>query len=392
MLDSSSQKVLDIYSRVNPSDHSNTDIDEVLLRLYNNHLHLPRSFFRDKILLDCGCGSGHPAKVLSQLGAKVYAFDYDLKSLQNLSNQDFSKSSYIPQSVQFSFDQLGVSSPFEIDSFDIINCIGVLHHLSDPYLSLRRILNLAKDSGSIAILGFGEQTPSVQHLLLKYIVRLFKDSFESLEDCVLHLFPEYLERCTNHGRRSLNAVIHDQIINPQHNYLCASKVIRECELQGFSLLTRCPPPSGLFGDSPKSKDNVIMDEEIIKSSDLILSAHSEPDIKINSFNSNFTNSSWECLQSIGSLLSGDSDKVSTAVSPSMLLKNFDGILSDQPVEANTYNNLSSYLEEIQRLLKICQTNSLPELKEFLSETKILFKGSSGINIVYYVFERRACTD
>lgn len=104
----------------------------------------PRSaeFFRDRLLLDVGAGSGRHSHVASQVGANVVAVDFG-------SSIDVARRNLPPSvlTVQADAERL----PFGPATFDIVMSIGVLHHLPDPERALRSVTTYIAPLGYLRI-------------------------------------------------------------------------------------------------------------------------------------------------------------------------------------------------------------------------------------------------
>lgn len=100
----------------------------------------PADFFKDKLVLECGCGAGPDTEVLLKLGAKVVAVDLAglEKARHNLKNHEN------VQLVQGDITDL----PFKPKSFDIVFCHRVIQHTPNPAHTLDHILSFVKDDGA----------------------------------------------------------------------------------------------------------------------------------------------------------------------------------------------------------------------------------------------------
>jgi SAM-dependent methyltransferase len=101
--------------------------------------------FRGKSFLDAGCGIGRNSRWPLEAGASSgYAFDFDERTVQvarnNLKN--------FPQcEVHFkSIYDLGLR-----DRFDVVFCIGVIHHLERPREAIESLVAAAKPGGKIIV-------------------------------------------------------------------------------------------------------------------------------------------------------------------------------------------------------------------------------------------------
>jgi SAM-dependent methyltransferase len=99
-------------------------------------------WFRDRLVLDVGAGSGRHSYEAHRLGARVTAVDVGDAihvARRNLPPEILT--------VQADAEEL----PFEDASFDLVLAIGVLHHLPDPRRALGSLARLVRPGGYIHI-------------------------------------------------------------------------------------------------------------------------------------------------------------------------------------------------------------------------------------------------
>jgi len=107
------------------------------------------SFFRDKLVLDVGCGAGRHTYYAAKFGAEVVAVDLSKAVEAAYKNtRQFSKV-HVIQAEIYSF-------PFR-EEFDYIFCIGVLDHLPDPQQAFEKIVGLLKPKSLISIWVYGRK-------------------------------------------------------------------------------------------------------------------------------------------------------------------------------------------------------------------------------------------
>jgi len=116
--------------------------------------------FKNKKVIDAGCGAGRHSYFLAKYGAEVTAFDFSPRAVQaartnlgrhpnvNVVQEDIY---HLPDSWQ--------------DRFDIVLCIGVLHHLPDPREGFRQLLKIVKPGGMIAIWVYGKRDNKMAQVL-----------------------------------------------------------------------------------------------------------------------------------------------------------------------------------------------------------------------------------
>jgi SAM-dependent methyltransferase len=101
-------------------------------------------FFRDKRVLDAGCGSGRFAYHAAKCGAEVWAIDVGPAiEVTKRNTQNAGDVRLVQADVH--------ALPFAPETFDFIYSLGVLHHLPDPEAAFRGLLPFLKPSGEIQI-------------------------------------------------------------------------------------------------------------------------------------------------------------------------------------------------------------------------------------------------
>lgn len=108
----------------------------------------PRDFENKKVL-DAGCGMGRNSYWSLKYGAKeLVAFDFDKRSVavtkKNLSC--------------FNNARVEFGSIYEMswqDKFDIVFCIGVIHHLENPKKAIKNLIKAVRPGGKVLIWVYG---------------------------------------------------------------------------------------------------------------------------------------------------------------------------------------------------------------------------------------------
>lgn len=96
-----------------------------------------------KLVLDVGCGMGRFAEVATRWGAKVIGIDLSVAAevaAHNLQDRDF---------LAMQADVMML--PFELETFDCIYSIGVLHHTPDCEKAFKNLPQYLKPGGTLAV-------------------------------------------------------------------------------------------------------------------------------------------------------------------------------------------------------------------------------------------------
>lgn len=103
----------------------------------------PVEFFKNKTVLECGCGAGPDTEILLSLGCKVVSAD--------LAGVDIAKRN-VNDNPNVQFVQTSITDlPLKKKSFDIVFCHRVLQHTPDPEKTLTYILQFVKDEGAVFV-------------------------------------------------------------------------------------------------------------------------------------------------------------------------------------------------------------------------------------------------
>jgi len=103
----------------------------------------PSHFFKNKAILECGCGAGPDTEILLSLGARVIAVD--------MAGVDIAKKNIgINDNVQFIQASI-LDLPLKMKSFDIVFCHRVLQHTPNPAETLSYLLKFVKENGAVFI-------------------------------------------------------------------------------------------------------------------------------------------------------------------------------------------------------------------------------------------------
>jgi SAM-dependent methyltransferase len=111
---------------------------------------LSPAFFRDKLVLDAGCGTGGFAAYAAEFGARqVLAMDIS-GSVEVAAN-------HLNDHPTLSVIQGSIESPPLTGGMDFIFSIGVIHHLESPSAGIRSLARLLRPGGTLFVWVYGRE-------------------------------------------------------------------------------------------------------------------------------------------------------------------------------------------------------------------------------------------
>lgn len=126
-----------------------------------------KTFFKDKLVLDAGCGMGRHTYYAGKYGAEVIGFDLsEAVEVANKNTKDFQNVHILQADIYH--------LPFRKELFDYIFCIGVLHHLPDPERGFRELIQLMKENSLISIWVYGRKHNFAAIYIYEPIIKVTK--------------------------------------------------------------------------------------------------------------------------------------------------------------------------------------------------------------------------
>jgi len=108
-------------------------------------------------MLDIGCGDGLLARRLAAIGGRVQAIDVDMDSIDRARQHDRATS------VQYVHGDF-LRSDIPPESIDAVVCVAALHHM-DEAVALRRMRDLVRPGGTVAVVGLARGSTPADLLL-----------------------------------------------------------------------------------------------------------------------------------------------------------------------------------------------------------------------------------
>lgn len=150
---------------------------------FADHSPMPPEYYRDKLVLDLGCGEGRHAFCAAEQGARVVGVDLS-RSVELAAE----RSAAFPEA---SFVQADVYHlPFRPGAFDVAYSIGVLHHTPRPLDSFMAMRRLVRPGGLVSAWVYGLQQMSwlyrLSHMTwLRPLVRLLPSPLQRVCSLVI---------------------------------------------------------------------------------------------------------------------------------------------------------------------------------------------------------------
>ena len=205
-------------------------------------------YFKDKVVLEAGCGKGRHAQIISQAGAaQVYAIDIGeavdvaYRNVGQLPNVHI---------IQADICNLPFAEPF-----DFAFSVGVLHHMSSPGQGFASICGHLKDNGSVLVWVYGRENngwliyvinpirlaitskmPAAPLKILSFLVALpvfilSKFIYKPYCDLRRHLkflpdlfYSRYMSYIARFDFSEIHHIVFDHLVAPVSNYLKQEEV------------------------------------------------------------------------------------------------------------------------------------------------------------------------
>lgn len=285
------QKVENMYKKY-PYPSPSTDASQT-----NELLNLLRIFeieskikLEEKSFLDAGSGSGHRITNVAEFFKKCNFLGIDI-SEQSLKIANTLKNNKNLQNIQFQKHNImmGVET---LGKFEIVLCMGVLHHLSNPNQGLQMLTKTLKDDGIIFLYLYGK-LGGHKRMLNKEMISILLDKeklnydlgIELVRDLDLNKF-DYGWNLNFKNKKEEDALIVDSLLHAnEFLYDCKDidNLFKESNLYGYSIFGITEGTHGLiFDSSVKTNEKLSIPQtnisEILKS-DLSLSRYDSLPLK-----------------------------------------------------------------------------------------------------------------
>jgi SAM-dependent methyltransferase len=226
---------------------------------------LQPEFFRDKSVLDAGCGIGRHAYFAATYGARE-VFALDLSAAVETAGANLARFDDV-HVLQGDLLRLPFRTACDGGGFEFVYSIGVLHHLPDPYAGFRNLVRYVRPGGTLAVWVYGYENNGVVRNVVEPVRKVstripppalrtiawpLAVAFHGLAKGVyrpLHGTPvdrvlplnEYMSSVADFGFRQNYGIVFDQLAAPTAAYITGHQLttwFEESGLEGIQISHR----------------------------------------------------------------------------------------------------------------------------------------------------------
>jgi 2-polyprenyl-3-methyl-5-hydroxy-6-metoxy-1,4-benzoquinol methylase len=365
------------------------------LNLFNDNLKFPVELFRNKKVLDLGCGTGEVDIILNSFGAKCYGFDFNNISIDRA---NFLRNKYKLKNIYFkkqNIEDVKIKKKF----YDIAISFGVIAHVYNREGLFKKLVESTKKNGYI-ILGYVEDGGLIQRLLHRAIIRKINEN--NNEDIFLlakKIFSEHIKRSIKYGLRSEEGIINDYLVNQAYIGISMGQLVNWQKKYRLKFYSKCPEASLPLRIDPAFQ-NLTLEDKINKQlyslSNLrsVFSMKSDQEVFKSIFSKNKLDISKDIdifIKQITKILQKDRN---TANKKELLkIKNSKVQIAKKiikitnSIKKNAHDNFEKLSQEIIDI--ICEiTKNKFSYESLKKKVNYLFKGYNGLGTSYIVFRKK----
>ena len=384
------EEVLRVYKTANPStywieknEEEYKERENFLVNLFLHRLNFPPKMFENAELLEFGTGTGEKSLFYLKWGASCLFVE-----MNDLACQRAEKlfKSFSSESARY---QILNQSLFDFQSnreFDIVISLGVIQHTADKERAFKIKSQHLKEGGFL-VLGVGNSAGVFQRNLQRAILyHLAKDEAE-IVSLANQWFTEHIDRAVKFGGRSRESVIYDGYVNPKIDTPSVSEILGWFSQHGLKLYSSWPPVIPAILGDPANRETLPYEKlnHIMSLPEIVFLSHTDDDKDpLTQLNEELSKPMKSFEDTVRLLKDITPD---TPLDVKSLKKEINSLLTLK-FQVNPYrpfvDRLEQLLEEVCQVVKLLEDNRTDELKIFISNTQVLFRGTSGLGMNWYV--------
>ena len=390
------QKVQRIYQSVSPSLYPKKEEKKnvkkfhfFMKNMFFNYLKIPLGFLEKKTMLEFGSGTGEYS--LSYL---LWGMKCDFVEANPISVKKFKfYCKKYAKGKNFKIYNLSLMNFRTKKKYDFVSSLGVIHH-TDFKKAFKIKAKFLKKNGFM-MLGIGNSAGMFQRNLQRFILYyLCDENKDKMYEYAKILFKPFLLRAQKHGKRTLDSIIYDNFINPKDHHPSINDLINLAKKTKLKLYSAWPPVMPVFlsnsaQSTPSKMENYV---NVLFSNSIFNLIHkNEDDQKLHLVNK-LVSKDIKKITDVLKIVNNIGDKKLPSINK---IKNKLNYLKKKRIInlefLNEINNVYSksdfsiLVKEISILLTKLKHKNIYFLKKFLDNTKVLFKGNSGLGMNYYIF-------
>lgn len=170
-----------------------TEFDRFFVEVYNGYIEqgvqsLMNCIQPNSLVLDCGCGDGRFTQLMLSTGKNllIIGMDISFESVEKAKSRIYKLNRSISDKLHFIVGDINFI-PFNPSSFHVIAVINLLHHLSNPQISLQHLSRCAANDGYMLNIEVTSNNPlnSFLRKIFPLMPKYVKDSV-AIEDLVIN--------------------------------------------------------------------------------------------------------------------------------------------------------------------------------------------------------------
>jgi ubiquinone/menaquinone biosynthesis C-methylase UbiE/uncharacterized protein YbaR (Trm112 family) len=202
---------------------------------------------KGKKILDAGCGGGNLVSRIKLLGGNAYGLDQTRGSLKQIKENFEKYNEEPPHLIEGNIEYI----PLKNNTFDAINCHGVLHHSNDMNRGFSELTRVLKKGGTLYFMLYHK------NCLWKYVkdvLRFGARRSKLFFNLIVKLTPHWMG--TTAKQSDPRTVFRDNIVNAITDTVTVKDVKKICKANGLKIknIRICEIPS-LYGFGKRVYDS-----------------------------------------------------------------------------------------------------------------------------------------